>query len=373
MTMGFMTLTTLLAVFIGTAFPQALTPHRGDQGFMPLFNGKNLEGWEIIGDKEAWQVRDGRIVCTGEGSGWLRTKWAFDDFIFRVEWRVKKGGNSGVFFRADPVFDPWKHGFEVQILDDGGKISPRNCGALYGVVAPKENPIRSGEWNSYEIRAIGNRIQIYFNGLLIHDLDLTQYPRLRVRPRRGYIGFQNHGDYVEFRDPRILEIGFRWLFKGRDLSAWRTEGAGEWVILPGGILHHTGKGSHLWTKESFRDFVLRLEWRIEKGGDSGIYLRGDEKGRAQVNIWEHPMGSGQIWGYRIRPKRRMDAPTGQWNYMEIKVVGDKVSVWLNGEWVIEGVRLPDLAPEGPIALQHHGTPLWFRNIRIKILKARSKR
>ncbi len=294
---------------------QTLSPEEEREGFMPLFNGKNFDGWDIIGDKDAWQVKDGLIVCTGKGGGWLKTKWEFDDFIFRVEWRIKKGGNSGVFFRALPVADPWVNGFEIQILDDGGQIGPTNCGAIYGLVAPKANPVKSGEWNSYEIRAIGDRVQVYFNGVLVHDVDLSANPETAKRPKRGYIGLQNH----------------------------------------------------LWTRESFRNFVLRLEWRIEKGGDSGIYLRGDAAGRAQVNIWEHQMGSGQIWGYNISPKKRMDAPTGEWNYMEIRMVGNKVSVWLNGEWVIEDAELPGVAPEGPLALQHHGTPLWFRNIRLKVL------
>lgn len=346
---------------------QTLSPDEEKEGFMPLFNGKDLDGWDIIGDKDAWQVKDGLIVCTGKGGGWLKTKWEFDDFIFRVEWRIKKGGNSGVFFRAKPTHDPWVQGFEVQILDDEGKIGTTNCGAIYGVLAPKTNPVKSGEWNAYEIRAIGNRVQVYFNGVLVHDVVLDEIPALANRPKRGYIGLQNHGDYIEFRNPRIKEVGFKWLFNGKDLSAWKVEGAGEWLIQPDGVLHYTGKGTHLWTQESFRDFVLRVEWRIEKGGDSGIYLRGDAAGRAQVNIWEHPMGSGQIWGYNISPKKRMDAPTGEWNYMEIKMVGNKVSVWLNGEWVIEDAELPNIAPEGPIALQHHGTSLWFRNIRIKTL------
>lgn len=346
---------------------QNLSPEEEREGFMPLFNGKNFDGWDIIGDKDAWQVKDGLIVCTGKGGGWLKTRWEFDDFIFRVEWRIKKGGNSGVFFRALPVFDPWVNGFEIQILDDGGQIGPTNCGAIYGLAAPKSNPVKSGEWNSYEIRAIGNRVQVYFNGILVHDADLDANPEVAKRPKRGYIGLQNHGDYVEFRNPRIREIGFKWLFNGKDLSAWKAEGAGEWLIQPDGVLHYTGKGTHLWTRESFRNFVLRLEWRIEKGGDSGIYLRGDAAGRAQVNIWEHQMGSGQIWGYNISPKKRMDAPTGEWNHMEIRMVGNKVSVWLNGEWVIEDAELPGVAEEGPIALQHHGTPLWFRNIRVKVL------
>jgi hypothetical protein len=356
-----------LTLWATPLFAQTLAPDEEREGFMPLFNGKDLDGWEIIGDAEAWQVKDGVIVCTGKGGGWLKSRWEFDDFIFRVEWRLKKGGNSGVFFRAQPVADPWVHGFEVQILDDGGQIGKTNCGAIYGVLAPKTNPVKAGEWNAYEIRAIGDRVQVFFNGELVHDVDVSQVPELANRPKRGYIGLQNHGDYVEFRNPRIKEVGFTWLFNGKDLSAWKTEGAGEWQILPDGVLHYTGKGTHLWTRQSFRNFVLRVEWRIEKGGDSGIYLRGDATGRAQVNIWEHPMGSGQIWGYQIAPKKRMDRPTGEWNYMEIRMVGNKVSVWLNGEWVIEDAELPNIATEGPIALQHHGTPLWFRNIRIKVL------
>ena len=354
---------TVLILFAGPAFGEEVSPK--DEDFFPLFNGKDLSGWEIIGEKDAWRVEEGVIVCTGKGGGWLKTRWEFDDFIFRVEWRIAKGGNSGVFFRAKPVQNPWVEGFEIQILDDGGVIGNTNCGAVYGVLPPKENPVKSGEWNRYEIQAIGDRIKVFFNGKLVHDVNVMDVEGLKGKPKRGYIGLQNHGDRVEFRNPRIFEVGYRWLFKGKDLSAWRTEGAGEWVPMPDGVLHYTGKGSHLWTRDSFKDFVLRLEWRIEKGGDSGIYLRGDKEGRAQVNIWEDPMGSGQIWGYGIRPKKRMDAPTGEWNYMEVKLIGNRVSVWLNGEWVIEDVELPGISPDGPIALQHHGTPLWFRNIRIK--------
>ncbi len=361
--------TVLMGVLL-TGLPlaaQTLPPEEAAQGFIPLFNGKDLDGWDIIGNSEAWQVKNGVIVCTGQGGGWLRTRWEYDDFVFRLEWRIKKGGNSGVFFRSRPVGDPWVQGFEVQILDDGGQIGKTNCGALYGVLAPKVNPVKSGEWNTYEIRAIGDKVQVFFNGDLVHDVDLSQIPELANRPKRGYIGLQNHGDYVEFRNLRIKEVGFVWLFNGKDLSAWKTKGAGEWRTLPDGVLHYTGKGNHLWTKESFRNFIFRVEWRIEKGGDSGIYLRGDAQGRAQANIWERETGSGQIWGYNVSPKKRMDAPTGKWNYMEIRMVGNKVSVWLNGEWVIEDAELPGVADEGPIALQHHGTPLWFRNIRIKTL------
>ena len=210
------------------------------EGFMPLFNGKDLDGWEVIGDADAWQVKDGVIVCTGKGGGWLKSRWEFDDFIFRVEWRIKKGGNSGVFFRARPVADPWVHGFEVQILDDGGQIGKTNCGAIYGVLAPKANPVKAGEWNTYEIRAIGGRVQVLFNGVLVHDVDVSQIPELANRPKRGYLGLQNHGDHVEFRNLRIKEVGFTWLFNGKDLSAWKTEGAGEWEKNPQSFIPNHG-------------------------------------------------------------------------------------------------------------------------------------
>ncbi len=356
---------TILISLFSLAGCQEVSADEEQLGFQALCNGRDLDGWEVIGDRDAWSVKDGMIVCLGKGGGWLKSKWEYDDFIFKVDWRVRKGGNSGVFFRAEPVNDPWVRGYEVQILDDGGVIGKTNCGAIYGVRAPVKNPVRSGKWNSYEIRAIGDRVSVYFNGLLVHDINVSEIPELKGKPIRGYIGLQNHGDYVEFRNLRILEVGYSWLFDGRSLDAWQVEGAGQWVILPDGVLHYTGRGSHLWTKESFADFDLKLEWKIEKGGDSGVYLRGDRQGRAQANIWEHEMGSGQIWGYDIRPKERRDAPTGQWNYMEIKMVGKKVSVWLNGAWVIENAELPDVANAGPIALQHHGTPLWFRNIRIR--------
>ena len=125
--------------------------------------------------------------------------------------------------------------------------------------------------------------------------------------------------------------------------------------------------------------------------DSGIYLRGT--GKAQVNIWMWPVGSGEVYGYRtdqkqpaevragVTPKKKADKPRGEWNTFEITVKGDRLWVKLNGEEVITNAQLPGIPKEGPIALQHHGswnakTNQWggppslvqFRNISIKELK-----
>ena len=110
-------------------------------------------------------------------------------------------------------------------------------------------------------------------------------------------------------------------------------------------------------------------------GDSGIYLRGSSK--SQINIWQWPCGSGEIWGYRLdqnlpaeirrgaTPILNADNRVGQWNRFEITLIDDVVTIVLNGKTVIRNARLPGIPDKGPIALQHHGDPIQFANIYIK--------
>ena len=162
------------------------------------------------------------------------------------------------------------------------------------------------------------------------------------------------------------------------LSKWKAdEKLKEHWTLEGDVLKYDGKAGHLWTKESFEDFVLKVDWRLPAKGDSGIYLRGMSK--AQCNIWVNKLGSGEVWGYRVdenqpedirkacTPSKVADKPVGEWNTFVITMKGDRLTVVLNGEEVISEARLPDVKPSGPIALQHHGNPIEFRNIVIKEL------
>ena len=172
--------------------------------------------------------------------------------------------------------------------------------------------------------------------------------------------------------------GFRALLKGEDLSEWKAEEKVKqhWKV-EGSRLKYDGKDGDLWTKESFKDFVLKVDWRLPARGDSGIYLRGMPK--AQCNIWVNELGSGEVWGYRtdknmpeeIRkactPKKAADKPVGEWNTFVITMKGDRLTVILNGVEVISEAQLPGVKPSGPIALQNHGNPLEFRNILIKEL------
>jgi hypothetical protein len=219
--------------------------------------------------------------------------------------------------------------------------------------------------------------------------------------------------------------GFVSLFNGRDLSGWKVPAGdgGHWKVVDGVIDYDAqsqASGSKdLWTEKSYGDYVLRVDWRIKEtpyvnpnvpyilpdgthardtrgkemkmslpDSDSGIILRGDV--RNQINIWCWPIGSGEMYGYRmdsslppevraaVTPRHQADKPVGEWNTYEITNRGNEVTVVLNGKTVIEGARLPGMAANGAIGLQHHGAMrdgkwtsppalLQFRNIAVKEL------
>jgi hypothetical protein len=221
------------------------------------------------------------------------------------------------------------------------------------------------------------------------------------------------------------ESGWKKLFNGQDLSGWIVPDGdnGHWKVFDGVIdydaLSEAPGEKDLWTEQEYGDFILKIDWRLKDtpflnphvpiirpdgshqknangqevritlpDGDSGIYLRGTSK--AQVNIWAWPIGSGEVYGYRmdrnmpaevragVTPKTMADNHIGDWNTFEIAMKGDRLTVILNGVTVIEDAQLPGIPEKGRIALQHHGhmhngewasapSLVQFRNILIKEL------
>jgi len=205
--------------------------------------------------------------------------------------------------------------------------------------------------------------------------------------------------------------GFTALFDGKTLDGWqgnldmkqratlpkekqdeelkrKTKIAHEhWKVKDGAIMCDGKGGVSLQTVKDYGDFELLVDWKIEEKGDSGIYLRG----QPQVQIWDSDhltdnlkddigKGSGGLWnnpkGDKAKqPLKKADKPVGEWNTFHITVVGDQVTVKLNGELVVDKGKLLNFwfrdkpVPEkGPIELQFHGDPLWFKNIYIKEIK-----
>jgi hypothetical protein len=177
-----------------------------------------LVGWQQIGGaQDTWHFADGVLYTEGENGGWLATLRQYDDFKLTLEFRVPPGGNSGVFIRSPLEGDPAYTGMEIQILDDYAEeyrsLNPyQYTGSLYDVQAPSERATKeAGKWQEMIITAKGPRIEIVLNGERIIDTDVTYYPyKASVHPglarERGYIGLQNHGSRVEFRNIRIREL-----------------------------------------------------------------------------------------------------------------------------------------------------------------------
>ncbi len=192
--------------------------------------------------------------------------------------------------------------------------------------------------------------------------------------------------------------GFVALFNGKDLTGWKglvenpkkraqmkpdelaaaqkkaDDKMREHWSAVNGVLTFDGKGDSLCTIKDYGDFEMFVDFKIEPKGDSGIYLRGSP----QVQIWDpanFDTGSGGLYNNQKNPSKPLvsaDNPVGQWNTLRIKMIGEKVSVHLNGKLVVDDVVLENywerdkpIYSTGQIELQNHNSPLYFKNIYIR--------
>lgn len=199
----------------------AVGAEESEDGFRPLFNGSDLTSWEGA-DKEAsacWLVDGGDLVCTGKPGPWLRTVEQFGDFELRLEYKLKEGGNSGVYIRVpkdgqhhSEGAGPDGAGIEVQVLDDNAERykelkAYQYSGSLYAIVAAEPRVAKSpGEWNTMTIRCEGMKYEVYHNGEQVIKSDEAAAPELAKRLTKGYLGLQNHNEEVRFRNVRIKSL-----------------------------------------------------------------------------------------------------------------------------------------------------------------------
>lgn len=192
-----------------------------------LFDGKTLAGFKATGNPEGWGVEDGAITCLVQRGQYLYTEQQFEDFILELEYRIasegnRASGNSGIFFRWSDLEDPVHTGIEMQVIDNEGRSMDKHAaGAIYDIQAvPADASRPAGEWNQVRIECRGASVKCYLNGTLTGDIDLDQFTEAgknpdgtgnkfryayKDLPRRGHIGFQDHGDRVWYRDIRITE------------------------------------------------------------------------------------------------------------------------------------------------------------------------
>ena len=211
---------TILSIITAVCLTVAITAkqQKGKDGFVTLYNGKDLTGWKTNGN---WiPQKDGSLLIQprkGE-KGWQRydayltSEKKYKDFILQVDYKYPKGGNSGVYFRIGNPKDPVKTGIECQILDSFGKPDDKmghhdHGGIIRTVGASKNMSKKPGEWNKMVVTCKGHHLQVNLNGEDIVDIQLDKTP-VKDRPLEGYISLQDHGEpnNLHFRNIRIKEL-----------------------------------------------------------------------------------------------------------------------------------------------------------------------
>jgi len=359
-----------------------------DDGFEPMFNGKDLTGWQgLVGNplaratmkpkelaarqKEAdqkmlenWSVRDGMIWFSGKGDNLCSVK-EYGDFEMYVDWRITKDGDSGIYLRGSPQVQIW----DTSRTDAGAQVG---SGGLYNnqqnPSAPlkvADNPV--GEWNTFRILMNGDRVSVWLNGELVVDNVIMENYWDRSIPifKKGPIELQAHGTDLAFRDIYVREIksseynltdrekeaGFVSLFNGRNLDGWvgnkvsYTIEDGMIVIKPG-----NDSGGNLYTEKEYSDFIFRFEFQLTPGANNGLGVRTPLEGDAayvgmEIQILDNTASiyadleqyqyHGSVYGV-IPARRGFLRPVGEWNYEEVILQGTKVKVILNGTVIVDG-------------------------------------
>jgi len=210
-----------LAILDDTA-DNTLTQRDQAEGWELLFNGKDFTGWKCNNDREIKApIEDGALVPHKSGGYLIIHEREFGDFIFECDVKMPEECNSGIFFRVGNPRDPVQTGFEAQILSGDG-TSVHDFGAIYDLVAPSRNlSYGPGVWNRVRITCRGPHISVDVNGETVAQLDCNEFTEPGKRPdgskhkfkaavkdfpRRGYLGFQDHGHKVWYKNVKLLEL-----------------------------------------------------------------------------------------------------------------------------------------------------------------------
>lgn len=350
----------------------------------PLFNGKNLDGWEEP-TAGKWSVENGEIVAHRDGpqdraGGWLVTRKNYGDFILRLKFKPgAKFFNSGILIR-DPgharVGRPAMNGFEIQLANDE-KDDENPSGSIYDVARAYDHPMNPQEWYSFEVRCVGDHIVAYMNG------EKTAEAHSR-RSYYGAVGMQIHGgtepvDY-RFKDIEISELPPAarpaQLMEEKmerapgDVEALEVTPAAGWSTENGILRGASGEAAA--TRQVAGSFILDFSFRLSKGGQASIDLRapgGYELRLADGHV-ENPTGSfvGVARAFELDPCLQKAYRPGQWNQARLYVSDDRVVSYLNRVHLAEGAGRS--GTRGSILFRvPPGSSVEFRNLTIKRVAA----
>ena len=359
-----------------------------EEGFVSMFNGKDLAGWQglvenpvarskmkpaVLAKKQAeadkkvpmnWSVRDGMIWFTGKGDNLCSVK-EYGDFELYVDWMISKEGDSGIYLRGSPQVQIW----DPSRVDVGAQVG---SGGLYNNQKNPSKPLKFadnpvGDWNTFRILMTGEKVSVWLNGeLVVDNVTLENYwdRNIPIFPK-GAIELQAHGTDLAFRDIYVREIndkeynldaeekaeGFVALFNGKNLDNWIGNKT-SYVVEDGNIVVKPGDGSggNLYTEKEYSDFIFRFEFQLTPGANNGLGIRAplsgdaayagmelqilDDTAPVYANLQPYQY-HGSVYGV-IPSKKGYQKPVGEWNYEEVIIKGTRITITLNGTVIVDG-------------------------------------
>jgi len=372
---------------------QQTTLNRPPEGFVALFNGRDLAGWKgLVGSPKTrremsreelakaqakadedmrahWTVVDGALCFDGKGHS-LCTAKDYGDFEMFVDWKIEAGGDSGIYLRGTP---------QVQIWDTANRRvgAQVGSGGLYNNKKGASKPLKLadkpvGEWNTFRIIMTGEVVTVYLNGVLVVDNVVMENYWERDKPiyPNGQIELQSHGSLLYFRNVFIREItnklteqekadGFKPLFNGSDLTGWQGNTKG-YVVKDGMIVVEPKLGGgDLYTAQEYGNFIMRFEFKLTPGANNGLGIRTPMNVNAayqgmELQILDNTSPKyknlrpyqfhGSIYGVvpaklgYLKPGTKWDSDDwtcGGWNYQEVIADGSQITVKLNGTTIVD--------------------------------------
>ena len=379
------------------AAPRFNNTRPSKDGFVSLFNGKDLTGWAVKGGDATYHVEDGCIVGVVNDqrrNTFLCSEKEYENFIFKAEFKFDKNFNSGIQFRSKTRPD----GDRVIVYGYQCEMEPAGMtGAIYDegrrgiwlntvtdeLTERSKKPFKQGEWNELEIQCVGPSIRTWLNGEPVSDLFDTMTDR-------GFFGLQVHAaneGQVRWRNIRVKELPatpWKPFFKNKQFAGLEVKPAGEWKFLDDGSVYAVStpdekRDGMVLSKEVFNDFAVRVTFKKGKG-NSGMYFRAHEidaphwvcgfqceieGNHAAGGLWEvggRP-SKGRGWVFLPSEENAKNNKAHDWNDISTVAVGDRIVTSLNGALVVDKVD-PDCLKNGKTALQLHGgsdMEYWFKN------------
>lgn len=210
-----------------------LTFEEQQQGWQLLFDGKNMSQWRNFKNtdiRQQWSIQDNAIHLSAKGGGDLISKQQYQNFELKLDWKVSKKGNSGIFILADEIAEQiYFHAIEIQVVDNDikpntdkpiHKVAKHLSGAIFDIIpSPKASLKPTGDWNSVHIKFLNKQLTVWQNNIEVTDINLesVQWEKLVIQSKftlwpgfaknaSGHIGLQDHGDPVWYKNIKIREL-----------------------------------------------------------------------------------------------------------------------------------------------------------------------